>query len=144
MAAVMSMSDETKSVRGGVPEEVKAALQIWGRWRPKTPHGPQAYPKSSPFFKAMVYGRLGVSHCHTPPPEGQTPAVVENMDRIVYGMPPELAAVICMQYRDCFDAIGNEFSPEKKAALCSMSPSTFRNRLEGAHWFVFACMYPPN
>lgn len=125
MAAVMT---ETTTQRGGVPAEVDAALVLWGRWRPRS-RGPAGYPRQSSHVRVTAPSTR---------PEDEPPGVVDNIERIVIGMPGELAAVLCMQYRDCLDEKGNEFSYDKKAMLCGLGVSTYRNRLESARWYVTA------
>lgn len=131
--------------RNGVPAEVHALLTLWGNWRRRMSIGPQGFPKESPFCKAALYGELGIpQQSNVRDVEGSMPGLVEWIDRIVEAdtFPSDYRRVIEARYRSPLTPQRNLPSAEAMARSCSMSLSTFRNRLESAQVYVFAKMYP--
>lgn len=129
--------------RNGVPDEVHALLTLWGNWTRRSKLGPRGYPSQSPFVKAALFGKLGIpQQSNVRLDEESMPALVEWMDKIVEALPPDLSEVIIAKYKPKLDLAGNEMRPDAMARSLGMSLSTFRNRLEGAQWYVFAKMYP--
>ena len=128
--------------RNGVPAEVHALLTLWGDFTRYLKIGPQGYPKESPMVKASLYGKLGIPQQSNVRVDEGMPALVEWIDRIVSTMPEDLKAIIDAQYKPTLTKAGNEPSFEDKSHSLNMSISTFRARLEGAQWYVFAKMYP--
>jgi hypothetical protein len=129
--------------RNGVPDEVHALLTLWGNWTRRMRLGPSGYPSQSPFVKAALFGKLGIpQQSNVRLDEESMPALVEWMDKIVEALPPDLSEVIIAKYKPKLDLAGNEMRPDAMARSLGMSLSTFRNRLEGAQWYVFAKMYP--
>lgn len=144
MAAVMT---EARKARSGAPPEVHATLVMWGNYKRRpsksTDEGPNGYPKESPFVMAARYGELGIpQESNVRVVADPDPPYVQAIDRILAKMPKELRVVIETRYNPPVNEYGNEPTLEMMARMVSMSPSTFRNRLEGAQWFVFARMYP--
>lgn len=137
MSAVMTVTR-----RNGVPAEVHALLTVWGNWQRRSRSGPNGFPKQSPFVKASLYGKLGIPQDTNVRTEEAVPAHVEQIQRIVEQMPVELAEVIVTKYQPVLNDAGNEPSFEAMAQSLSMSTSTFRTKLEGAQWYVFARLYP--
>jgi hypothetical protein len=138
MSAVM-----TETRRNGVPAEVHALLTLWGNWTRRMRMGPSGYPAESPFVKAALFGKLGLpQQSNVRQDQDSMPSLVEWMDKIVEALPPDLHEIIIAKYRPKVDLAGNEMRPEQMARSLGMSVSTFRNRLEGAQWYVFAKMYP--
>lgn len=138
MSAVMKATR-----RNGVPDEVHALLTLWGNWTRRIRLGPQGYPSQSPFVKSALFGKLGIpQQSNVRLDEESMPALVEWMDRIVEALPPDLSEVIIAKYKPKLDLAGNEMRPDAMARSLGMSLSTFRNRLEGAQWYVYAKMYP--
>lgn len=143
MSAVMAMSETRTRQRNGVPSEVHALLVLWGNYTRRDRSGPNGYPKESPFVKAALYGELGIpQESNVRVDNNDTPPLVEMMDKIVTTMPDELQQIITTRYRPPINEYGNEPPFEMMAKSLFMSPSTFRNRLEAAQWYVFARMYP--
>lgn len=133
----------TETRRNGVPAEVHALLTLWGNWTRRMKLGPSGYPPESPFVKAALFGKLGLpQQSNVRLDQESMPALVEWMDKIVEALPPDLNEIIVAKYRPKVDLAGNEMRPEQMARSLGMSVSTFRNRLEGAQWYVFAKMYP--
>lgn len=132
----------TVTRRNGVPAEVHALLTVWGNWQRRSRSGPNGFPKQSPFVKASLYGKLGIPQDTNVRTEEAAPAHVEQIQRIVEQMPMELAEVIVTKYQPVLNDAGNEPSFEAMAQSLSMSASTFRTKLEGAQWYVFARLYP--
>jgi hypothetical protein len=129
--------------RNGVPAEVHALLTLWGNWTRRNKVGPRGYPRESPFVKAALFGKLGLpQESNVRMDEDSMPALVEWMDRIVEALPSDLHEVIIAKYKPKLDLAGNEMRPEAMARSIGMSLSTFRNRLEGAQWYIYAKMYP--
>lgn len=141
------MSAAMKSTRrNGVPDEVHALLTLWGNWTGRRrQHGPKGFPKESPFVKSALYGKLGIpQESNVRIDDDPMPRMVEWMERIVSSMPAEVSQlkdVLETKYKPYIDAAGNEPSPDAMAASLGVSPSTFRNRLESAQWYVFGRMY---
>jgi hypothetical protein len=132
----------TETRRNGVPAEVHALLTLWGNYTRKNRAGPNGYPKESPFLKAALYGKLGLPQESNVRIDESMPSLVEWMDLIVEKLPQDLNEIIVAKYRPKLDLAGNEMQPEAMARSLGMSLSTFRNRLEGAQWYVYARMYP--
>jgi hypothetical protein len=132
----------TETRRNGVPAEVHAFLTLWGNYQRRDRSGPNGYPKQSPFVKSSLYGKLGIPQDTNVRVEAAMPAHVEMIQRIVEQMPIELSEVIVTKYQPVLNEAGNEPSPDAMAKSLHMSASTFRNRLEGAQWYVYARMYP--
>lgn len=129
--------------RTGVPAEVHAMLVIWGSWRARTANaGPAGYPKQSPFVKSALYGKLGIPQesnvrvdTDVPPP------MVDQVERNVLRMPEQLAEALELRYIGVPDRRGTEPIYNAMARAAGVSPSTFRNRLESAQWYLYARLY---
>jgi hypothetical protein len=140
---MIAMTEAVSKSRNGVPAEVHALLTLWGNYRKKPRMGPQGYPKQSPFVKSALYGKLGIPQESNVRIDDDTmPALVEWMETIVEALPFDLRRIIETRYKSKLTPSGNDPTPEAMAKSIGMSVSTFRNRVEGAQWYVYARMYP--
>lgn len=138
------MSSVAPVARGtGIPAEIHAALALWGSWRARGPSGgPAGYPRQSPFVRAAQYGALGIPQESNVRIDHDTPSeIVETVDKVVVAMPPHLARSLEIRYAGLAPRRGNEPLYAAMARVARVSPSTFRNRLESAQWYVYARMY---
>lgn len=140
MSAIVAIAT-TGARRTGLPAEVHAMLVLWGSWRARSSSGPAGYPRQSPFVKAALYGKLGIpQESNVRVDTDAPPPMVEDVERVVGKMPGELASILEIRYGSSPDRRGTEPMYSAMARVAGVSPSTFRNRLESAQWYLYARM----
>ncbi len=118
-------------------------LVLWGSWRARGNNGgPAGYPRQSPFVKSAMYGKLGIpQESNVRVDTDAPPAMVESVERVVVDMPKQLASALEIRYAANPERRGTEPLYNAMARAAQVSPSTFRNRLESAQWYLYARLY---
>ena len=129
--------------RTGVPDEVHAMLVLWGSWRARTANsGPAGYPRQSPFVKSALYGKLGIpQESNVRVDNDVPPAMVDQVESIVAGMPADLSSVLEVRYGRMPERTKNERMDDLFAKQLGMSRYAFRCQLERAHWCFYGRLY---